>query len=78
MKDIVERFLDYVSFETTSYEPIEGQASSVGQYVLAKHLKDLKDSKGQAKNNMFKALGFDYLYVDNGNNIEDFSVQRYG
>ncbi len=26
MKDIVERFLDYVSFETTSYEPIEGQA----------------------------------------------------
>ena len=40
MKDIVERFLDYVSFETTSYEPIEGQASSVGQYVLAKHLKE--------------------------------------
>lgn len=38
MRDIVERFLKYVGYETTSYEPKENEASSYGQYVLAKEL----------------------------------------
>lgn len=48
-----------------------GMSIAENQGGLAKHLQDLKDSKGKAKDNMFRALGFDYLYVDNGNNIED-------
>ena len=34
------------------------------------NLKLLRDTKGQAECNLFKAMGFDYLYVDEGNNIE--------
>lgn len=37
---------------------------------LYKNLKALRDSNGKSENNIFKALGFDYLYVDNGNDIE--------
>lgn len=38
---------------------------------IYKNLKLLRDTKGQAECNLFKAMGFDYLYVDNGNNIEE-------
>lgn len=38
---------------------------------LARNLKELKETKGQSENNIFKALGFEYFYVDNGNNIEE-------
>ena len=34
------------------------------------NLKELRETKGQAPNNFFKALGFEYSYVDEGNNIE--------
>ena len=34
------------------------------------NLKLLRETKGQAECNMFKAMGFDYMYVDDGNNIE--------
>ncbi len=34
------------------------------------NLKLLRDTKGQAECNLFKAMGFDYLYVDEGNNVE--------
>lgn len=37
---------------------------------IYKNLKLLRDTKGQAECNMFKAMGFDYIYVDEGNNIE--------
>ncbi len=37
---------------------------------LYKNLKALRDTNGKSENNIFKALGFDYLYVDNGNDIE--------
>ena len=37
---------------------------------LYKNLKELRQSKGKSENNFFKALGFDYFYVDDGNNIE--------
>lgn len=34
------------------------------------HLQDLRDSKGTCSNNMFKAFGYEYIYEENGNNIE--------
>ncbi len=36
---------------------------------IYKNLKLLRDTKGQAECNLFKAMGFDYIYVDEGNNI---------
>lgn len=36
---------------------------------LKNHLQDLRETRGLASNNIFKALGFKYIYVDNGNNI---------
>ena len=35
------------------------------------NLAELRATNGKAECNLFKALGFDYLYVENGNNIED-------
>ena len=37
---------------------------------LYKNLKELREGKGEAKNNLFKAMGLDYVYVDDGNDIE--------
>ena len=37
---------------------------------LYANLKLLRETNGQAECNFFKALGFDYYYVDNGNDIE--------
>ncbi|GMO62931.1 MAG: 1-deoxy-D-xylulose-5-phosphate synthase [Rickettsiales bacterium] len=48
-----------------------GMSIAENQGGLDLHLKQLKESKGTCPNNLFKALGFDYLYVDNGNNIAD-------
>ncbi|MHC5373206.1 1-deoxy-D-xylulose-5-phosphate synthase [Enterococcus sp. LJL120] len=36
---------------------------------LYKNLRDLRNSNGQAKDNFFKALGFDYYYLENGNDL---------
>lgn len=38
---------------------------------LDEHLKDLKKNKGNVDDNIFKALGFDYIYVDEGNNVQE-------
>lgn len=37
---------------------------------LYKNLRELRESNGQCPNNWFKAFGFDYIYVENGNDIE--------
>lgn len=37
---------------------------------LYRNLKELRDSNGQCENNWFKAFGFDYMYVEEGNDIE--------
>ena len=37
---------------------------------LYKNLKDLRDSNGQCECNFFKAMGLDYMYVNDGNNVE--------
>lgn len=36
---------------------------------LYTHLKELRDSNGTAPNNIFKALGYEYIYVKEGNDI---------
>ena len=37
---------------------------------LYKNLEDLRNSKGETECNFFKSLGFDYIYLDEGNDIE--------
>ena len=37
---------------------------------LYKNLKELRESNGTCSNNWFKAFGFDYIYVEEGNNIQ--------
>lgn len=37
---------------------------------LYKNLKELRDSDGKCECNLFKAMGLDYRYVADGNNIE--------
>ena len=41
---------------------------------LYKHLESLRNSGGKSENNIFKALGFDYYFVKNGNCIEDLII----
>ena len=43
---------------------------AVNQGGLYKNLQLLRETNGQAENNIFKALGFEYFYLDEGNNIE--------
>ena len=37
---------------------------------IYKNLKELRESKGSAQNNWFKTFGLDYIYEENGNDIE--------
>jgi len=37
---------------------------------LYQNLKLLRETKGQAELNLFKAMGLDYCYEDEGNNLE--------
>ena len=37
---------------------------------LYKNLTELRETKGAAANNLFKALGLDYVYEENGNDIQ--------
>lgn len=37
---------------------------------LYKNLAELRNTQGKSSNNFFKALGFEYLYLDEGNDIE--------
>ena len=37
---------------------------------LYKNLEELRNTKGNSQNNFFKSLGFEYMYVEEGNNIE--------
>ena len=37
---------------------------------LYKNLKELRDSNGTCSNNWFKAFGFNYIYVEQGNDID--------
>ena len=37
---------------------------------LYKNLKELRETNGNAQNNVFKAIGFEYFYVEDGNSIK--------
>ncbi|EGP5033475.1 1-deoxy-D-xylulose-5-phosphate synthase [Enterococcus faecium] len=37
---------------------------------LYQNLAELRQTHGESSNNLFKAMGFDYRYVDNGNDLE--------
>lgn len=37
---------------------------------LYKNLKELRASNGTCECNLFKAMGLDYVYVNDGNNLE--------
>ena len=37
---------------------------------LYKNLKELRDTKGKADHNIFKAFGLDYMYIEQGNDIK--------
>lgn len=39
--------------------------------ALYDNLALLRQTKGAAENNFFKAFGYDYIYVDRGNNLDD-------
>lgn len=38
---------------------------------LYNNLKELRETKGEAPCNMFKALGYQYIYVEDGNSLEE-------
>ncbi|MDR0664890.1 MAG: 1-deoxy-D-xylulose-5-phosphate synthase, partial [Helicobacteraceae bacterium] len=43
---------------------------ALGAGGLHNHLRALRESKGRLNNNIFKALGYSYIYLENGNNVE--------
>ena len=43
---------------------------AINQGGLYSNLKELRETKGTSSNNFFKTLGFDYIYVENGNDVE--------
>lgn len=43
---------------------------SNNQGGLYKNLKELRDTSGTNKNNFFKAFGFDYIYLEEGNDVQ--------
>ncbi len=43
---------------------------ALNQGGLYKNLRELRESDGKCENNFFKTLGFDYIYVEKGNDIE--------
>lgn len=46
------------------------QCIAEGHCGIYHHLAELRKTKGTAENNFFKALGFDYIYEEKGNDIE--------
>ena len=65
--------LDYAGEQTTNFIVVlnDNEMSIAENHGgLYKNLKLLRETKGAAENNMFKAWGFDYIYVDEGNDIE--------
>ena len=44
---------------------------------IYKNLRLLRETKGKAENNLFKAMGLDYMYVEEGNNVKAL-VEAFG
>lgn len=47
-----------------------GQSIAENHGGIYKNLKLLRETNGTCENNLFKAMGLDYIYESNGNNIE--------
>lgn len=47
-----------------------GQSIAENHGGLYKNLEDLRNTNGMSENNLFKAMGLDYIYEKEGNNIE--------
>ncbi len=66
--------LDFVGSELKSNFIIivndNQQCIAEGHCGIYHHLAELRQSKGAASNNFFKTLGLDYIYEDNGNDIQ--------
>ena len=45
---------------------------------LYKNLKELRETGGTASNNIFKAMGFDYYYVEQGNDVLSLIIGSNG
>ena len=50
-------------------EAMEEMAIAENHGGIYKNLAKLRETKGRAENNIFKAFGLDYMYVENGNDI---------
>lgn len=65
--------LDYAGSELNSNFIVivndNNQAIAEVHGGIYKNLTELRKTKGQAKDNFFKAMGLDYLYVDDGNDV---------
>lgn len=44
---------------------------AINQGGLYKNLQELRETNGNSENNFFKTLGFDYVYVEKGNDIQE-------
>lgn len=66
--------LDFVGSELNSNFIIivndNDQAIAENHGGIYKNLAELRATKGQASNNLFKAMGLDYIYEPNGNDIQ--------
>lgn len=66
--------LDFVGSELNSNLIIivndNQQCIAEGHCGIYHHLAELRKTKGTATNNFFKSLGLDYIYEENGNNIQ--------
>lgn len=66
--------LDFVGAELNSNFIIivndNQQCIAEGHCGIYHHLAELRQSKGTATNNFFKTLGLDYIYEENGNDIQ--------
>ena len=64
---------DYIGAQKTNFIVVvnDNQMSIAETHgSLYKNLALLRETKGEAPCNIFKALGFDYMYVDEGNDLE--------
>jgi len=66
--------LDYAGEQNTNFIMVvnDNDMSIAGNHGgLYKNLKELRNSNGTCKCNLFNAMGLDYIYVNEGNNLEE-------
>ena len=64
--------LDFAGEQTTNFIIVvndNDMSIAENHGGLYKNLRQLRQTKGQCSNNLFKAMGLDYIYIDKGNHI---------